>query len=405
MENKFHNTLNKKLWQDKELKPEVSKKLMDIANAFIEFLDVPKEAIKDIVITGSSASYNYTPYSDIDLHLLVDFDKVHKDCPIVGDFLISKKSEFNSNHDIFIYGIPVEVYAESINNENVHNGLYSIKDNKWIDEPKKLKPVENDVAVAAKYKEFKEAVKNVKDGDTAKELIDKIKKMRKSGLEKEGEFSVENLVFKKLRNEGVIGKLMNIRKEGIDKELSLEEAYEGIINAIEEMINTSTAVMSPYATPVVGQFNPSKYEKQGKKREKKAVLGYKYKKLRSNSLLEDMQEIAELSEAIKGIVSEGREEGEAQEQFKNRLHGELLSKVRDELATQKAISRDAYKRRIKADKEWQKSVKNVNGEEIVTNPEKAHKAGREFSKQAGRECEASQKVSNLSMKRAKLQKM
>ena len=354
MENRFHDTLNKKLWEDNKLKSEVSKKLMDIANAFIEFLDVPKEAIKDIVITGSSASYNYTPYSDIDLHLLVDFDKVHKDCPIVGDFLISKKSEFNNNHDIFIYGIPVEVYAESIDNENVHNGLYSIKNDKWIDEPKKLKPVENDVAVAAKYKEFKEAAKNVKDGDTAKELIDKIKKMRKSGLEKEGEFSVENLVFKKLRNEGIIGKLMDIKKEGTDKELSLEEAYEGIIDTIEEMINTSTAVMAPYPTPVVGQTNPSKYEKQGKKREKKAVLGYKYKKLRGNKLFEDMQEIEEFSEAIKSVVAEGRKEGETQEQFKSRLGSELLAKTKDKLAVQKSIMRKAKEVGKRAVRDWLK---------------------------------------------------
>ena len=354
MENKFHETLNKKLWKDKELKTEVSKKLMEIANAFIEFLDIPKEAIKDIVITGSSASYNYTPFSDIDLHLLVDFDKVHKDCPIVGDFLISKKSEFNNNHDIFIYGIPVEVYAESIDNENVHNGLYSIKNGKWIDEPKKLKPVENDVAVTAKYKEFKEAAKNIKDGDTAKELIDKIKKMRKSGLEKEGEFSVENLVFKKLRNEGVIGKLMDIRKEGTDKELSLEETYEGIIGTIEEMINTSTAAIAPYPTPVVGQTNPSKYEKQGKKREKKAVLGYKYKKLRGNKLFEDMQEIEEFSEAIKSVVAEGRKEGETQEQFKNRLGSELLTKTKDKLAVQKSIMRKAKEVGKRAVRDWMK---------------------------------------------------
>ena len=154
----FHDTLNKNLWNKEELKPEVAKKLKEIAKAFIEFLEVPEEAIRDVVITGSCASYNYTPQSDIDLHLLVDFDKVHKDCPIVGNYLLSKKSEFNNNHDIFIYGIPVEVYAESIDNENVHNGLYSIKNDKWIDKPQKLKPVDNDVAVNAKYKEFEEAV-------------------------------------------------------------------------------------------------------------------------------------------------------------------------------------------------------------------------------------------------------
>lgn len=230
----FHKELNPKIWASgNELKPEVSSKLKEIAEAFISFLEIPKEAVKDIVITGSSASYNYTPYSDIDLHLIIDFEKVHKDCPIVQGYLLSKKSEFNKNHDISIYGIPIEVYAEAIDNENVHNGLYSLKQNKWVDEPKKIAPPRNSRAVNAKFKEFKEAAENVGDGEIAKQLIDKIKDMRKAGLSTAGEFSVENLVFKKLRNEGIIGKLMDIKKEKVDKDLSLEEA----LLLVEEMIH------------------------------------------------------------------------------------------------------------------------------------------------------------------------
>lgn len=301
MENAFHNTLNPKLWVNNDLKPEVSRKLKEIAEAFIDFLEVPKAAIKDIVITGSSASYNYTPYSDIDLHLLVDFDKVHKDCPIVGNFLISKKSEFNNNHDIFIYGVPVEVYAESIDNENVHNGLYSLKEGKWIDEPKKLKPVNNDVAVKAKYKELAGLIDEVADKGEAIELINKIKRMRKSGLSKEGEFSVENLVFKKLRNEGLIGKLMDIKKEGIDKELSLEEAYEGIINRIEEMLGTSTVAMAPY--PIGGISVTTVSGKQRKGSSKSAMLNYKYTKQWGNkAIVETMNDIALICEAIAEVA-------------------------------------------------------------------------------------------------------
>lgn len=294
--NNFHDTLSPKIWTaDKKLKPEVAKKLKEIAEAFIDFLDVPRNAIKDIVVTGSMASYNYTPQSDIDLHLLVDFDKVHKDCPIVGDFLISKKSEFNSNHDIFIYGIPVEVYAESIDNDNVHNGLYSLTTSSWIDEPKKLKPLDNDVAVKAKYKEFVEAAKNVKDGDVADKLIQKIKRMRKSGLAKEGEFSVENLVFKKLRNDGTIGKLMDIKKENIDKELSLKESAWSLL---EEIATGISGMMGQQPNPVVGQTNPSKYQKQNKGTTKKAMLGYKYQKSRT-PVVETLEEIFSACEELK----------------------------------------------------------------------------------------------------------
>ena len=210
----------------------VRDKLMEIATAFIDFLEIPADAVKDIVITGSQASYNYTSHSDIDLHIIVDPEKVHEDCPIVGKYLLSKKSEFNQKHDIFIYGIPVEVYTELVGEGTIHNGLFSLNTG-WIDYPKKIKPLDNDVAVKAKYKEFVEAAKETKEGDLAEKLLDKIKKMRKAGLEKGGEFSVENLVFKKLRDNGIIGELMNIKKEKIDKELSLEECF----TILEEIIN------------------------------------------------------------------------------------------------------------------------------------------------------------------------
>ena len=236
----FKSTLNPAIWDknNNNLKPEVKAKLNQIAKAFIETLEVPANAVQDIVITGSMASYNYTPHSDIDLHLIIDFEKVHTDCPIVGDYLLSKKSEFNQKHDIFIYGIPVEVYAEGVGQGTVHNGLYSLKTG-WIDLPKKIKPTNNDVAVEAKYKEYKEAADSIKDGDLAEKLLDKIKKMRKAGLAEGGEFSVENLVFKKLRDTGVIEKLMKVKKEGIDKKLSLGETFEVVEAILEAWGNNS----------------------------------------------------------------------------------------------------------------------------------------------------------------------
>ena len=265
----FKNELNQKLWNKEELRPEVQAKLRQIANKFIEFLDVNKDAIVDVVITGSCASYNYTKDSDIDLHLIVDFNKVHKDCPIVGEYLLSKKSEFNNNHDIYIYDIPVEVYAESVDNDNVHNGLYSIKDGKWLELPKKLKPTDNDSAVRAKYKEFEEAIKEVKDGEMAEKLLDRIKRMRKSGLADGGEFSTENLVFKKLRSKGLIGELMKIKKDNIDKALSLEEAIEVLEGLLEDMgggLNTGVSAFGTLPNNLAGQGNP--FTKEGKLKSK-----------------------------------------------------------------------------------------------------------------------------------------
>ena len=59
---KFHDELNPIIWDkdnDNQMRPEVLAKLKEIANAFIEYIEIPEDAVLDIVVTGSSASYNY----------------------------------------------------------------------------------------------------------------------------------------------------------------------------------------------------------------------------------------------------------------------------------------------------------------------------------------------------------
>ena len=223
---KFHDELNPKLWDGLELKPEVKEKLNEIAEAFKEYLDIPEDAILDIRITGSSASYNYTEYSDLDLHLIIDYEKVHEDCPLVEGYLWSYKSQFNANHDISIYNVPVELYAEDSKQEAISNGVYSLMEDRWLKEPKKIPPTDNDEDVQAKYQELKDAIDKCDDSEVAGQLLDKIYTMRKSGLAEVGEFSTENMAFKLLRNDGSIDKLKKLKKEKVDKQLSLESYNE-----------------------------------------------------------------------------------------------------------------------------------------------------------------------------------
>ena len=219
---KFQDELNSKIWENNELKLEVADKLDEIASAFVEYLNIPLDSIEDIRITGSSANYNYTPQSDLDLHLIVDYEKVHEDCPIVEGYLWSMKSAFNKDHDISIYGIPVELYAEDSRLPATSNGVYSLVNREWIKFPEKIEPTDNDAAVQAKYRELKDASERIDDSEVAEELLDKIYAMRKAGLADGGEFSTENMAFKLLRNDGVIDKLKQLKKEKVDKELTLE---------------------------------------------------------------------------------------------------------------------------------------------------------------------------------------
>lgn len=225
---RFHDELNPKLWQGFELKEEVKDKLEEITEAFIEYLDIPAESILDVQITGSSANYNYTEHSDLDLHLIVDYEKVHQECPIVEGYLWSMKAAFNKEHDISIYGVPVEVYAEDSRQSAVSNGVYSLLNDEWIKKPQKIEPTTNDAAVLAKYNEIKDIVDKLNDSEEAQDILDKVYEMRKAGLSNEGEYSTENLAFKRLRNEGYIDMLKKIKKQKIDKQLTLEYYNEYI---------------------------------------------------------------------------------------------------------------------------------------------------------------------------------
>ena len=354
----YHNELNPKLWDNKSLKSDVSNKLKEIAKAFIDYLDINEDAIEDIVITGSSAGYNYTPYSDLDLHLVVDYDKVHKDCPIVEGFLWSMKSQFNKDHDISIYGIPVELYAEQSGAGTVHNGLYSLMLNKWIDEPKKIVPPDNDAAVEAKYNELKEAADKIEDSEVAKELLNKIYTMRKAGLSNGGELSTENLAFKKLRNDGTIEKLKQMEKEQIDKELSLEDFSEDPLDEIDEdyqvrnkksgkiysvkrvnpelhelvkdikpiepkQHSTDKVTISKTGEPVIGT-HPVDYEYDDND---SLVAVDKVEKELSTNLAASINKVRKLSTIIKGLKSDIKKEKDSLE-YPYVDHGKVLQNIK-----------------------------------------------------------------------------
>ena len=226
MDIKLNKTLNPKLWDKDILKEEVLAKLRTIAQAFIGFLEIPNDAVKDIRLLGSSANYNYTKHSDIDLHIVVDYEKVHKTCPVVAGYLYAQKSLFNKEHDITIYGIPVELYAESHKDKTASNGIYSIKENKWLSKPSKPKLDVDDLAIKSKYEELERAINDTNSQEEAQQILDKIYQLRKAGLDEVGEFSVENIVFKKLRDNELIQKLKEQIKTSFDKKLSLKESIE-----------------------------------------------------------------------------------------------------------------------------------------------------------------------------------
>jgi hypothetical protein len=214
--------LNPKLWNNGELDPAVAQKLKEIADAFQEFVGIDLNVV-DYTITGSNANYTWTEHSDLDLHIIVEGLPSDE----ARELFNAKKALWAEQHNITVKGLPVECYVQGQQEEHHSTGVYSIANNQWLVEPKKIKPEVDDSAVEAKKDSVIHDIENAllsKDLNKLRAVKEKITKMRKAGLERAGEWSVENLVFKILRNLGLIDEISDKIRELEDQELSLEQA-------------------------------------------------------------------------------------------------------------------------------------------------------------------------------------
>ena len=218
-----------KIWDGDKMIPEVRKALLKNALAFIKFLELEDVKFKDIILTGSLANYNWTEQSDLDVHLLLDFSQIGEDEEFIDDYFRTKKSLWNERMPIKVKGHEVEMYIQNINESHTSTGIYSIMRDNWL-----TKPIEDMIAidignVKAKAKYIADMIDEIEeyedDGERADiidKFMEKLRLFRKAGLDDGGEFSTENLVFKGLRHSGYLDKLINMKKESITKELSLE---------------------------------------------------------------------------------------------------------------------------------------------------------------------------------------
>lgn len=226
--------INGKIWEkDAHLKSIVREKLLKIADLFYESLHVDFP-ILDIYFTGSLANYNWTSKSDIDVHLILDIPN-DEDKDFLAEYVDAKKESWKNKHDITIYGYPVELFAKDSEDFLKNKAVYSLKNDKWVVKPSKKNIKIDSEGVKEKAADVMSDIDNALEINDSKEKIeaidkikDRIKKMRQAGLEKGGEYSVENLVFKTLRNNGYLDKLSSEKTSIVDKDLSLKENSEGV---------------------------------------------------------------------------------------------------------------------------------------------------------------------------------
>lgn len=221
----YHDILNPKLWENNQLIPEIKNKLIEIYQTFINKLkenEIPIEVI-DVLLLGSNAAYNYTDYSDIDLHIITDFDDIPLNDTLTQLFYNNEKSKFNDDYDIFIKGLPVELYIEDIDAGNKSEGVYSLLQDKWLKFPEYNPPQEVDYSfLLDTYKSKILKAINSNNPENIKKVINEIRMLRKMSLMDDGIYSKGNLVFKELRNDGSIESLYNKLHELVSQELSLE---------------------------------------------------------------------------------------------------------------------------------------------------------------------------------------
>jgi hypothetical protein len=228
-----HSVLAPLLWVGEELKPKIADHLMMIATNFIESFPIPIE-IRDVRLTGSLANYNWSNYSDVDLHIIVDFLEVDENGDLVRALFNNARLRWNNTHSISMKGYDVEIYVEDVNESHIASGVYSIMKDRWLNIPSPTKQVIDFTGAAQKASDIEFQINMVSNLVTAKKykaatkniarLKAKIKNMRRAGLEGPNqEFSIENIAFKILRREGLLDFLEELKTRVYDESLTVKE--------------------------------------------------------------------------------------------------------------------------------------------------------------------------------------
>ena len=246
----FHDELNPLLFdENNKLKPNIKNQLEIITDDFVEYMGIPDLAIEDVIITGSNVAFTYTPHSDIDLHLLVDFAKL-PESDVYKELFNAKKSLYNDTYEITIRDIPVEVYVQDTAQSHTSLGEYSLMQDKFTRYPSKQRANLDEISAEHKFERLEQlAIEGLKAEDIEKvnNVLSIIKRYRQAGLDNKGEFGPENLAFKAIRSKGYFQALFDLRNKLRAQQLSIEEemfrrtfeesigVYNSKVNIAEDM--------------------------------------------------------------------------------------------------------------------------------------------------------------------------
>lgn len=227
----IHSQLNNKIFNldDNLMKQEIRQRLIEIADLFVSSMQENNVPIKvyDYWLVGSNAAYNYTKDSDIDIHIIVDMDIVADQylLRLLYDYI---KSSFSQKYDIMVKGHEVELYLEDIKTSAVTNGIYSLKQDKWIKFPQEQEPRIIDIEETPLFIEWLDRYEHLED-EECEQFLDDLYVMRKISLANEGEFGDGNLIFKEFRNRGYLDDLKDRKYKFESDRLTLEKLEEDVL--------------------------------------------------------------------------------------------------------------------------------------------------------------------------------
>lgn len=220
----IHDTLNKKLFsKDNKLFPQVRDRIFSIVQEFLNYSDLEIN-IADIQLVGSNVSFNYSDQSDLDVHIITNFDLYDASSEILQQLYNAKKTIFNDKFDIKIRGIDVELYIQDINSGIHSNGIYSVTEDNWIKFPKPITDI-HQYDFTNELENWTATINDMIENKNYEAIINAINKIymiRSNGLAKDGEYGKGNQLFKELRNSGLLQKLKDALNDSISKKLSLE---------------------------------------------------------------------------------------------------------------------------------------------------------------------------------------
>lgn len=223
----YHAELNPKLWNNFQLIPAVRDRLLSLGYMWAEYTHIPKQIIIDVYMTGGNANYNYTPTSDIDVHVVISKEVLGFPKEFMDDYLQDKKKIWSLDNHITVKGYPIELYAQDVGEGIPANqGVYSLLRNQWVQQPTRLQlDFSKDKFLKRKVIDYVHQIDALIKSNASlqdfKQLRTRLKDMRGAAIAAGGEFSFENLVFKELRNRGYLDKINKYTKKLKEKELSL----------------------------------------------------------------------------------------------------------------------------------------------------------------------------------------